>query len=255
MFFILSKTLSYLVRPLVLIVMVIAIGWVTKNPTWKRRLYVLSILLLLFFSNEFIANEAVNAWEIKATPFSEIQRDYAYGILLSGAAKKEVGPEDRVYIGSGADRINHTMQLYKMGRIRKILVSGGSGRLVDIGEREADDLAALLQLMGIPPEDILIENTSRNTHESAMKVKEMLEGKTKPEDCLLITSAFHMRRSMACFAKAGWPAQAFSTDFLGHHRKYSFDILFVPKLEAILWWQILSKEGFGFVAYWLAGYI
>ena len=51
------------------------------------------------------------------------------------------------------------MQLYKMGRIKKILVSGGSGRLVETGEREADELAALLRLMGVPRKDILVENS------------------------------------------------------------------------------------------------
>ena len=58
--------------------------------------------LLVFFSNEFIANECMRAWEIPVTPFSEIRKTYSYGILLSGAARTEVGPTDRVYIFSSA---------------------------------------------------------------------------------------------------------------------------------------------------------
>ena len=255
MFFFLSKTLGYLIRPVVIICGLFVVSWIMRNPKLKRLFKVGGFFMLFFFSNEFLANEVMNAWEIKATPFSKITRTYDFGILLCGAGKTEVGPTDRVYLGSAADRINHTMQLYKMRRIRKIIVSGGSGRLIDIGEREADDLASLLRLMGVPADDILIENESRNTHESAVEVRKMLEGKTRPEDCLLITSGSHMRRSMGCFRKAGWTCQPFSADFQGHTRKFTFDVLVVPKLEAILWWQALLKEWTGYISYWVAGYI
>lgn len=255
MFFFFSKTLSYLIRPIVIICTCLLLSWFLRNPRWKKRFFILGTFLFIFLSNEFIVNEVMRAWEVKATPFSEIQKKYEYGVLLSGAAKMEVGPPDRVYISSAADRINHTLQLYKMGFIKKILITGGSGRLVDIGEREADQLSSLLQLMGVPQEDILTENNSRNTHESAEEVKKILQDKTIPEKCLLITSANHMRRSLGCFAKAGWPMDSFSTDFLGHYRKFTFDILFIPKIEAFSNWHVLIKEWIGYSTYWVAGYI
>ena len=198
--------------------------------------------MLLFFSNEFIANEVMGAWEIRPTPFSAMKKDYAFGILLCGVAKTEVGPPDRVYIGSGADRINHTMQLYKMGRIRKILVSGGSGQLNSKSKPEADEIASLLRLMGVPRKDILIENASRNTHESAVAVKEMLQARTTPQECLLITSADHLRRSAACFRKEGWPTDSFSTDFFSHPRKFSFDVLLVPKFIKVAYAHLLHAR-------------
>lgn len=255
MFFVLSKTLGYLVKPLVIVCLLLVASWVARNRTWKKRLLFAALTLLFFFSNEFIANEFMNGWEIKATPFHKISRVYEYGILLCGAAKTGTGPADRVYIGSAADRINHTMQLYKLGRIRKIVVSGGSGTLFDAGVREADDLASLLRLMGVAAEDIVVENTSRNTHESAVEVKRLLEGKTNSSECLLITSASHIRRSAACFRKTGWPCDTFSADLHGHFRQFTFDVLFIPKLEAIAWWQVLFKEWAGYASYWVAGYV
>lgn len=255
MFFVLSKTLGYLARPLVIIGALLLASWLSRKSGRRKFFLVSGLALLAFFSNEFIANEVMNAWEIKATPFSEIDRPYTFGILLCGAAKSEVGPADRVYIGAAADRVNHTLQLYKLGKIRKILVSGGSGRLVDIGEREADDLASLLRLMGVPSEDILIENQSRNTHESAVAVAKLLDVHTRPADCLLITSASHMRRSIATFNRAGWSCTPFAVDFQGHVRQYAFDVLFLPKVEALVWWQTLLREWTGYAAYWVAGYI
>ncbi len=255
MFFFLSKTLGYLVRPLVIVVLLLVAGLLTKKKSRRKWLLGLGLFFLFFFSNEFIANEVMNRWEIKAVPFDSIGRKYNYGILLCGAAKSEVGPADRVYIGSAADRVNHTLQLYKLGYIENVIISGGSGRLIDIGVREADELSSLLQLMGVPAEHILLENQSRNTHESAVEVANLLKTRTRPGDCLLITSASHMRRSLACFARAGWPCTPFSADIQGHIRKYSFDVLFIPKLEAFLWWQTLLKEWTGYFAYWAAGYI
>ena len=109
--------------------------------------------------------------------------------------------------------------------------------------------------MGVPAEDMLIENEARNTHESAIYVPRLLQGRATPEECLLITSAFHMRRSRACFNKVGWKMDTFSADVHSHFRKFSPDVLFIPKIEALANWQILFKEWVGMTAYWFTGYI
>jgi uncharacterized SAM-binding protein YcdF (DUF218 family) len=254
MFFFLSKTLGYLVRPLVFVCLLFLVSWLVKKPRLKRVLRIAGLFLLFFFSNEFIVNEVINGWEIKATPFAQMQ-PYSYGILLTGTTHSGVGPADRVYVATGADRINHSLQLYKLGLIRKLVISGGSGLIMDSGTREANHLAELLVLMGMPREDILIENESRNTHESAVNVPKLLQSRTRPSDCLLITSASHMRRSLACFKKEGWACTPFPTDFHGHSRQYAFDVLFIPKLEAFKWWETLFKEWTGYLTYWMVGYI
>jgi len=255
MFFFLSKTLSYLLKPLVIITGLFVLSWTLKNPKWKKRLFITAISLLLFFSNDFIANEVMRAWEIRLTRFDDIKKKYEYGILLCGVAKIEVEPRDRVYIGAAADRVNHTLELYKRGFIRKILISGGSGRLFNVDEKEADQLSSLLQIMGVPREDILIENLSRNTHESAVEVQKMLAGITTRDQCILITSAFHMRRSIACFNKVGWSTDHFCADIWSHNRNFYPDTLIVPKTEAIAVWNLLLKEWMGYISYSLVGYI
>lgn len=197
----------------------------------------------------------MTVWEIPATPYKEIKKKYEWGILLSGVTKAEMKPNDRVYFSRGADRVIHTVQLYKLGIIKKILVSGGSGRLLDIGEQESNDLADAMILMGVNPEDIVIESDSRNTHESAMAVKKILLERTKPNQCILITSGYHMRRSIGCFNKLDWQMDSFSADFLSHPRSFTFDILFIPKIDALTTWHHLFKETVGYISYSVAGYI
>ncbi|MEK6781596.1 MAG: YdcF family protein [Bacteroidota bacterium] len=247
--------MSYLTQPLVIVCLLLVASVVIKNTRWKKWLFHSGLGLLLFFSNDFIANEMITWWEVKPTPFTAIRKQYDYGILLTGVTKSEMEPKDRVYFSRGADRVTHSMQLYKLGIIKKILVSGGSGRLITIKEREADEVAKALLLMGVPQIDIEIENQSKNTRESAIAVKKILNGKILPENCLLITSGYHLRRSAACFRKVGLPMDLFATDFLSHKRTYTLDVLIIPKVDGLNTWSALIKEWVGFTAYWISGYV
>lgn len=255
MFFILSKTLNYLTMPLVIICVLFLLSWILKSKKYKGFLFKIGLGLLLLFSNDFITNEVIRLWELPATPFQEIKKEYAIGILLTGVTKGNMMPNDRVYFQRGADRVTHTLQLYRLGIIKKILISGGSGSLTERQAQEADEIAAALSLMGVPNHDLIIENESRNTHESAVAVKKMLKDSISSTECLLITSAFHMRRSRACFAKVDWPCDTFTTDFLIHERKFTPDVLFIPRVESLLIWHIMVREWIGMVAYKLNGYI
>ena len=255
MFFVLSKTLSYLTQPIIIIIALLLASWIVRNVQWKKWLFRSGIILLLFFSNEFIANEMMMMWEVKPTAFRDIHKTYSWGIILTGVTKSDFDPADRVYFQKGADRVTHSVQLYKLGIVKKLLVSGGSGLMSTRRRQEADEMADALLLMGVPKEDILIENKSRNTHESAEEVKKILEKITTPDSCLLITSGYHIRRSKACFSKVGWGTDTFSTDFTTHRRVLTLDVLLVPKLDAIGMWSTAIREWVGFIAYWVVGYI
>jgi uncharacterized SAM-binding protein YcdF (DUF218 family) len=255
MFFFLSKTLSYLTTPLVIVAGLLIVSLFIQSTHWKKNLKRLAICLLLFFSNDFLCNEIVLLWEVSPIAFDQIKKKYEYGILLTGVTKSETPLTDRVFLNRGADRITHTLQLYRMGIIKKILISGGNGNLEKVKKQEADNVADVLLLMGVPDSVITIENVSRNTHESAVEINKRFKGQVKPSDCLLITSAFHIRRSYACFAHEGWPVDTFSTDLSSHPRKFTFDTLFIPKTEAMGNWQLLIKEWIGLLAYKIAGYI
>jgi len=255
MFFILSKILMYAVMPLTIVCGFLIAAAIIKKQSLRKKLFVAGLALLLFFTNGFIANEAMRLWEVPVTPMKDITKTYAWGIVLTGVTKYDTGPTDRVYFGSGADRVTHTLQLYKMGKIKKILVSGGSGRLDAPERKEATEVAEALMLMGVPASDIVTESESRNTHESAVAVKKMLTGQAVPSECLLITSAFHLRRSIACYKKVGWDVDGFSVDFHATARKFHLDVLLVPSADALHDWHVLVKEWVGMVAYKVAGYI
>src|SRR6186713_2917733 len=196
MFFFLSKTLNYLTMPLTIIFLMLVASAFLRNEKWKKRLFWIALATFFMFSNDFIANEVMNVWEIKPIPYEAMQ-PHDIGIVLTGATLPFVTPHDRVYFTRGADRVTHTVQLYKLGLIKKILISGGSGRLTGESEPEADKFKAAMVMMGVPEASILLENETRNTAESAIEVKKLLDSlNVQAKDCLLITSAIHMRRSL-----------------------------------------------------------
>lgn len=255
MFFILSKVLNFLIMPFTLVCLLFLLSAVTKSQRWNRRFFWAAFVSLLFFSNDFISNEIMNLWEVKTIAYKDM-RPHDLGIVLTGATVPLLKPDDRVYFQRGADRVTHTVQLYKLGLLKKIMISGGSGRLTGEDEPEADKFKKAMVMMGVSASDIFIENETRNTYESAARVKPMLDSlQFRPEDCLLITSAFHMRRSLACYRKVGLNIEPFTTDFYAHPRFFYPDGLFIPKIEAMLIWHKLVKEWVGIAAYKVAGYI
>ena len=104
-----------------------------------------------------------------------------------------------------SDRFIQTALLYKKGHIKKIIASGGqNGMFLEDNFMEADFVAQNLMALGIPAEDIWIENQSKNTMENARFSKQIMDSngglKTK---AVLITSAFHIPRATLSFEQAG----------------------------------------------------
>jgi len=226
-----------------------------KNKIWKRRFLILGICYLFFFSNRFITNEVFLWFEVPPVPMEEVSDTYEVGIILGGVTNLEKFPKDRVYFHKGADRITHAIQLYKMGKIKKILVSGGSSNLINTEFKEANNLFEFLILMGVNEKDIIIEDESRNTHENAIFTSQILLSKYPAQNHLVITSGFHLRRALLCFDKTDLKVDGFATDFYSHKRSFALDIILIPDPKSFSDWQIIIKEIFGMISYWMFGYI
>jgi len=255
MFFILSKVLFVLVMPLTIITACFMISLFAKPSKIKRKFFITGIVLFLLFSNEFIINEIFLIWESPPTPFSEINHQYDLAIILTGVADLTPPLNDRVFFNKGADRIIHPLYLYNQGKISQFLIAGGSGAIFRKDRPESEILEEFLKFFNVQEQDIIIESNSRNTHENAIETIKALAGRYRPEECLLITSANHMRRARACFEKEGFPMDVFSVDIYTHKRRFTPDLLFIPNVGAMVIWHKLIKEWVGYSAYWVVGYV
>jgi uncharacterized SAM-binding protein YcdF (DUF218 family) len=254
MFFILSKILQFLFSPVFWIVLVVVLSLIIKRTYTKRILFVVASVMLLFFTNTFIADEFMRQWEIPAVKHTSIQEPFSVGVLLTGMGSWD--PEyERFNFDNSSDRILQTMDLYNRGVIKKIFVSGGSGDIRQPEFREAALLHDYLVRNGIPDEDVDFESKSRNTAESAMESAQILHPETSDSTFLLITSAYHMRRAAGCFEKQGFDVQPYSTDRFTGERKLHFEYMILPRLDALIRWKILMHEWNGYWIYKLRGYV
>ncbi len=255
MFFLISKALYFFINPFTWILISLGFYLFLKNPKWKKRAKISLITCLLFFSNTFIFLEFERLWEIQGTPISKVKK-YEIGIVLGGMFEYN-NDLKTLSARRGTDRIWQTISLYKKGKVKKILISGGSGYVSDRGLKESEQLKDVLVKWGIPEEDIIAEKISKNTYENAVETKKILT-RSYPhiKKCLLITSAQHMRRSRAIFKKQGFKFDTFSTDlYTGLKRNYYWDQYFVPNVETVYNWNGLIKEWIGYVTYDIIGYL
>ncbi|MEO1034427.1 MAG: YdcF family protein [Pseudomonadota bacterium] len=87
-----------------------------------------------------------------------------------------------------------------------------TARLAHSGHDEILVAKQLFFGVGIDPQRILLEEQSRNTCDSAVKLKEALSPRPN-ETWLLVTSASHIPRSVACFRAQDWDVTAFPADY------------------------------------------
>lgn len=202
----------------------------------------------------------MHAWEERTITIKDIDQPYDVGILLGGYSKstKEVLDTNHLFLlNSSASRLTQAVELYKLGKLKKLLLSGGNGNILQAGVAEAENAKRYLIRLGIPAADIIIEPKSRNTRENALFTKEILqkENNIAGKQLLLITSAFHMYRAEKCFTRIGLTATPFSVDFHAPSNLVFQISDLVPSPKAIEDWQLLIKEWVGTGVYRLRGYI
>jgi uncharacterized SAM-binding protein YcdF (DUF218 family) len=256
MFFYLSQFLSFLAMPLTLVLILIIGGAVFIRRSWGKKSLWLGIGLLLLFTNPFLSNLALLAWEPEFKAFDKIE-NHEFGIVLTGVTNLSKTTDDRTFFNKGADRITHALQLYRMGKIKKILITGGQGLNPVNPYSEAAVLKRFLVMTGMPESDILIEEQSKNTAQNAEFTKTFLEknGISTEQEFLLITSAFHMKRAKGCFDKVGLDTVTFPVDYSSHDIKYDIPSLIFPDSDSINHWHKLVKECIGILIYSLVGYM
>jgi uncharacterized SAM-binding protein YcdF (DUF218 family) len=254
MFFIISKLLAFIIAPIVWVTALLIWTLLTKDARKKRRLLIITFCVFYFFSNSFILDEFFRPYETPAVQERDLPGKYDAGIVLGGMIAYDptfVRPQfDRA-----VDRLMQAITLYKDGKIRKILISGGSGSILEKNVLEGFILRDYLIKLGIPDSSIIVEGHSKNTRENALYSKPLLDSLNKNGRYLLITSAFHMPRAMRCFQKVGINVTPFSVDRYSGPRKFVFDYAFIPSTGAMDGWNVILHEWLGLLIYKISGYI
>jgi uncharacterized SAM-binding protein YcdF (DUF218 family) len=243
MYFILSKLLLFLILPLTWVFALLIIALITKRIKRRRRLIIAVIIILYLFSIEAVAGLADGAWDYQ--PPTSVQRaPYSCAIVLGGFASTD--KHGKGYFNNAADRFIQGMLLLSTGKVRRLMVTGGSGDLMPGSFKEATWAKARLQELKIPDSSILIEYKSRNTIENAKFSKRVLDSAHLQPPYLLVTSSFHMRRALMIFRKQGIDVIPYPHDYLEGQGALGIDS-FIPDVSVFRGWSYYLKEMVGYV--------
>ncbi|USD31586.1 MULTISPECIES: YdcF family protein [Vibrio] len=111
-------------------------------------------------------------------------------------------------LGSNDVRVaEYAAKLYLEGWAKKIIFSGGQGRLTDglFDQSEAHTFAAIARDLGVPASDIILEDKATNTGENVLYTAKVLDKLNLDlRSFILVQKPYMERRAYATFIKQ-WP--------------------------------------------------
>ena len=205
--FVLSKLLSAITQPLFWL----SLWWLLALVLLPRfRRFATSMLwgcMIVFGSLGFSAvpSALLHSLESRFNVPSFTSSDQYAGLIVLGGATGNPGiykAHGQVPLGDAAERMTMPIALMRKFPNLELIFSGGEGRLVPTGTTEAELAGVFYTEQGVDMKRVTLESQARTTRENAKRVAALLGERCK-QPWLLVTSAWHMPRSMAEFQAVG----------------------------------------------------
>ncbi len=242
-----------MLNPLIWVGALLLYGLLSAHAKRKKASFLAALMILLTCSNPLLTNLVMANLEWSPVSKDEIPL-IRTGVVLGGMVEFK-RQSDLLHLNASAERIEEAINMYHEGIIGRILLSGGSGSLLNPDERESEVLKSFILTRGVANSDLILDPNSRNTYQNAVESKRLLDSmQVAEEPVLLITSAFHMRRAIRCFDRQGIHSVPFPVDYKSDALDWS-PAWMVPSAESIIFWQIILKEYAGTLAYKMTGYL
>ena len=197
------KVLSLLVYPLGFCLLLLAVALVFHLRGRHRAgngLTVVSIGLLWLFSMPVVGDgllrQLESGWEylpVDALPEADAV------VVLGGAFSSGHGEWPYPDAGGNVDRYWHAARIFHAGKAPVVILSGGRAPSRREGWTEAESGAIFLDDMGVPRSAMILDSEALTTRENVVNVDRIARERGF-RSLLLVTSASHMRRSVAAFS-------------------------------------------------------
>ncbi len=160
------------------------------------------LLALAALAGALLLYIAANAVSIVAFSGEDQTRRADVAIVLGAAVwDGEVSP---VY----AARLDHAVELYRTGYVKRLIVTGGVG--AGGGEPDAWAAKEYVVVQGVPAQDVLTEDASTITQENLENAKALMD-EAGDVTALVVSDPLHMRRAMLLARDAGLTAYSSPT--------------------------------------------
>ena len=249
LFFYLSKIFWFLAAPDQLLFTMLLLGLLLWRFSLGRVMVLFSGLVLLTLSVYPLGNHLISPLE-QRFPKQALPEKIAGIIVLGGGERaEETMLHGMPAFGEGAERVMVMPELLQRYPDAIMIFTGGSGSALKPDFRGGDVVQQWLAGQGLA-ERVLIERESRNTHENAFYSRQLIRDNDEAVEgkWLLVTSAFHMPRSMGIFRKQGWNVLPYPVDFRAVHNGIN------PVLYANMGvFRTAVREWIGLGVYYLTG--
>jgi uncharacterized SAM-binding protein YcdF (DUF218 family) len=255
LFFVLSKTIGIMLVPtnfLIGLGLVGALLLATRLASLGRKLTIVSIVGLAIFAFSPLGNWVLYPLEQRFPPWDAARGTPDGIVVLGGSIDPDLSIAHGVaVVRSAPDRVIAAASLARRYPKARIIFTGGSSNLISNDAKEADDAVELFESLGVSRDRIEIERRARNTQENA-EFSLSIAAPKSGERWLLLTSAFHMPRSVGIFRKAGFAVEPYPVDWRvgGRTDLVSFHNLAGDGLGSV---DTGVREWVGLLAYWITG--
>jgi uncharacterized SAM-binding protein YcdF (DUF218 family) len=255
MFYHVAKIGWFVVEPSNLLALLTLIGVMlafTRRARLGRALAALGIAGLLTLGLTPAANWIILPLEMRF-PVPVLEGRHIDGIIVLGGAVQERqtlthGP---LALNDAGDRVTALLALANRFPQARVMFTGGAGVYSAAPKPEAEVLRDHIVSLGLPEGRVQFESNSLDTYQNAVFSRDLL--KPKPgETWLLVTSAWHMPRSVGCFRQAGFEVLAYPVDFRTGgwgDRTRGFSSL----SDGLRRTEVATREWLGLAVYWLSG--
>ena len=240
-----SSVASIVLSPFNWIIVLLIGAYFIRKKNLKKASIILAACLFIIFGNPWLLNVYARSWQPKVVSINSLPV-YSCGIVTGGFASP--GADGDGYFNISSDRFIQAVKLYRLGKIKQVLVSGGNGKRDDKNFREAAWVKTQLVDFGVPDSVILVEDHSDNTQDNAVNSKHLLDSLRLPPPYLLITSAFHLPRASLIFRKNGLAVDSFPCNYTEGMDSFSLDDL-LARPSVLLSWDMYLKEAVGYAWY------
>jgi uncharacterized SAM-binding protein YcdF (DUF218 family) len=257
MFFYLSKIFWFFAQPLNFSILLMGLTFIALILAWRRTAMLTAACAFLILG--------LGAWTslgaILMHPLEDrFQRPASLPERVDGIVVLGGGFEAGINLVRGGYELNSSGDRFVEAAIlgarhpeAKVVVTGGTGTIILEGEADGTTAPKLLTRLGIGPERLILESQSRNTYENAVFTKEIVNAKPG-ETWLLVTSAFHMPRSVGLFRKAGFDVVPWPSDYRTSGRE-TIGIAQDNPQDSLQNTSMALREWMGLFVYWMTGRI
>jgi SanA protein len=194
----------------------------------RRRWFLLAVSVLILLAVAFTAwtltlryqSSLYTASELNAIPKRPVAIVFGAGYWSSGALSDVL-----------RDRLDAAIELYRDGRVKKLLLSGDN-RVEDYNEPAKMEEYALTQ--GLPKEDLILDYAGRRTYDTCYRARDIF----MVSDAILVTQRYHLPRALTTCSGLGLDVIGYVADRTPYVHIRWYWIREIPALWRT-WWDLL----------------